>query len=415
MTDPSSSPAASTILGTATNPNTPPPGDARSDEGNTVPGGQAMDDATTSSADSSSQRDQDIQPTWPSEIDRVKIRACVSWQREQHMDNILLDLHWAGQHNHAFLRLHTRLRLEGAPGTSRRGLINAYIFIYPERIRRLSFTAQPRYSPFGIATIALNFELSRRPALVLPETYTSLGQGAEETMRSLHDLVQQLGFTVYASLPSRRLSPTWLQQFCNDVTEQRFTTIASLANVNTLYQDQGAQVIEGDDLLEAVDNQDNSPAAQELPVYQKTNPSIPLTRPAKRKRSCDESSVTDHAAQPTDMATMQALFENRLETRLAAHERRLGEMLSAHKHKVKEMLSAHRRKVDAQLAVYRRNVEEQRESMEERLKSDLVDELTDAINKRMREELDGVQEGVMEQITSMPLQAHLTFPNHPYL
>ncbi|KAK4068616.1 uncharacterized protein Triagg1_7264 [Trichoderma aggressivum f. europaeum] len=360
MTDPSSSPAASTILGTATNPNTPPPDDAQS--GSIVPG-QAMDDAASSSADSPGQRGQDIQPTWPSEIDRANIRAYVFWQREQHMDNILLDLHWAGQHNHAFFNLHTRLRLEGAPGASRRGLINAYIFIYPERIRRLSFTAQPQYSPFGSATIALTFQLSRRPALVLPEAYTSLGQGAEEAMRSLRSLIQQLNFTVYASLPSRRLSPTWLQQFCNDVTEQRFTTIASLANLNTLYQGQGTQVIEGDDLLETVDSRDNSPAAQELPAYQKTNQSIPLTR--------------------SDMTTMQALLENRLESMLAAHERRLGEMLSAHEHKVNEMLSAHRCKID---------VEEKIESMEERVKCDVMDQLTDAMNERMREELDGVQE-----------------------
>lgn len=37
------------------------------------------------------------------------------------------------------------------------------------------------------------------------------------------------------------------------------------------------------------------------------------------------------------------------------------------------------------------------------------------MNERMREELDEVQEGVMEQIASMPLQAHLTFPKHPYV
>ncbi|KAL6698367.1 hypothetical protein J3F84DRAFT_367364, partial [Trichoderma pleuroticola] len=60
---PSSSPATSSILGTATNPITPPPGDAQSDERNIVPDGQAMEDATSSSAYSSSRRDQEIQPT----------------------------------------------------------------------------------------------------------------------------------------------------------------------------------------------------------------------------------------------------------------------------------------------------------------------------------------------------------------
>lgn len=282
MTDASCFPTASTIPGTTTTPNTPPLDDAHSDERNVAPGGQSVDDITSSSADSCSRRGQEIQPTRPSKIDQTEIRAHVFWQREQHMDNISLDLHWAGQHNHAFFRLHTSLRLEGAPAASQRGLINAYIFIYPERIRRLSFTALPQHSPFGSATMALTFELSRRPALVLPKTYTSLGQGAEEAVRSLRSLIQQLDFTVYTSLPSRNLSSTWLQQFCNDITEQKFSTIASLANLESLYQGHGAQVFEGNGLPETVDNQDNALTAQELPAYQETDFSIPVTRSSKR-------------------------------------------------------------------------------------------------------------------------------------
>lgn len=97
-------------------------------------------------------------------------------------------------------------------------------------------------------------------------------------MRSLRSLVQQLDFTVYASLPSINFSPTWLQQYCNDITEQKFSTIASLANLDTLYQGQGAQGIEGDDLLETVNDQNNTLAAQELSAYRETDPSIPQAR-----------------------------------------------------------------------------------------------------------------------------------------
>lgn len=282
MTDASCSPAASTIPGTTTTLHTPPPDDAQSDERNVAPGGQSVDDVTSSSADSCSQRGQEIQPTRPSKIDQTDIRAHVFWQREEHMGNILLDLHWAERHNHAFFRLHTSLRLEGAPAASRHGLINAYILVYPERIRHLSFTVLPQHSPFGLGTIALTFELSRRPALVLPKTYTSLGQGAEEAMRSLRSLIQQLDFTVYSSLPSTSLSLTWLQQFCNDITEQKFSTIVSLANLESLYQGHGAQVFEGDGLPETVDNQDNALTAQELPAYQETDSNIPVTRSGKR-------------------------------------------------------------------------------------------------------------------------------------
>lgn len=298
MADPPFSPAASTASATSTNPNTPrsselheanSQGNSQADQENVDIGTQAVTvDAAPSlpslpsSPESSSQKNHDIQPTWPSKIDRTKIRAEACWL-DQNMDNILLDIHWAGQHGRAFLKLHTTLHLEGAPGASRHGLINAYIFIYPERIRQLSFASQPQYSPFGPPTIALTFDLSRPPALILPKQYTSFGPGAENTMHSLRSLIQQTYFTVFASLPSRILSSSWLQQFCQDITEHKLTTIASLANLKSLYQGHGAQVVEGDGPLEAVGDQGDvaAPAAQELPAYEEANPSFPPPRSSK--------------------------------------------------------------------------------------------------------------------------------------
>ncbi|RFU73208.1 hypothetical protein TARUN_9039 [Trichoderma arundinaceum] len=421
MADPPSSPATSIEVGTATNPNTPRSGegavgDLLPDDQNIVSSDQVAINATPPSpSDASSQQGHDIQPTWPSKIDRTKIRAHACWHPDQNMSDILLDIHWAGQHSRAFFKLHTGLRLEGAPSASRHGLINVYIFIYPERIRQLSFTAEPQDTPFGPPTVAFTFELNRPPALVLPKAYTSFGQGAEDAMRSLRSLVQQSCFTVYASLPSRRLSTAWLQRFCKDVTEHKFTTIATLANVKSLYQGHGGQVTEGDGLLEPVISQDDA-AARELPAYQETDPSIPPARSTKRKRSCDESSTMKRTVQATDtVAGMQALFGNMLEAKFAAHERKLGDMLSAHENAVQEMLSTHIRKVDAQLAAFRSDVEDKIKSVEERVKNEIMDELTETINERILEEVEGVQEHVMERITSMPVQAHFTFPNHPYL
>lgn len=240
MADPSTSPANSTGLGTTTNPNTP-----QSDDKSTIHSGQTVAGTTPSLSDSYSQQDHDIQPTWPYRIDRTKICAHVCWQLDQYMDNILLDIHWSRRHNHALFRLRKRLRLEGVPDASQRGFTSVYIFIYPDRIRRLSFTSQPQCTPFGQSTIALTFELSRLPTLVLPKTYTGFGQGAEEAMQSLRSLTQQSDFTIYTSLPNSKLSPKWLQRFCHDITEQRMGTIASLTNFRGLYNGRGADVIEG--------------------------------------------------------------------------------------------------------------------------------------------------------------------------
>ncbi|KAM0465375.1 hypothetical protein ACHAPV_001421 [Trichoderma viride] len=423
MADPPFSPAASTASATSTNPNTPRSsepheGNSQADEENVDTGNHqavAIDAAPSSpsSLESPSPTKHDIQPTWPSKIIRTKIRAEACWL-DRTIDNLLLDIHWVGEHSRAFLKLSTTLHLEGAPSASRHGLVNAYIFIYPERIRQLSFTSQPQYSPFGPPTIALTFDLGRPPALILPKTYTSFGPGAEDMMLSLRSLNQQTYFTVFASLPSRVLSSSWLQQFCQDITEHKLTTIASLANLKSLYQGHGAQVVEGDGPFEAVCDQGNA-AAPELPAYEEANPSFPPSGSTKRKRSYDESSAMGHDSKSTGIAAMQALIGDMLEAKLTAHERRVGAMLSAHEDKVQEMLSAHLCKVNEQLAINNYSIADQIDAVEERVRNDVVSEFTDTINNRILEEMEGVQESVMEQITSMPLQAHLTFPNHPYL
>lgn len=137
--------------------------------------------------------------------------------------------------------------------------------------------------------------------------------------------------------------------------------------------------------------------------------------PAKRKRPYDESSAMGHDSKSTGIAAMQALIGDMLEAKLTAHERRVGAMLSAHEDKVQEMLTAHLCKVNEQLAINNYSIADQIDAVEERVRNDVVSEFTDTINNRILEEMEGVQESVMEQITSMPLQAHLTFPNHPYL
>ncbi|KAL7917623.1 hypothetical protein ACQKWADRAFT_306398 [Trichoderma austrokoningii] len=371
--------------------------DSQAEEQDVATGNQAaaVDVAHSSPESSPGGRFCDIQPTWPKTIDRTRLNAQVCWL-DQTLDNIRLDIHWTGEHDRAFVKLYTVLHLEGAPGASRQDLINAYIFIYPERICQLSFTSQPQHEPFGPPTVALTFDLSRPPALILPGTYTAFGPGAESTMLSLRRLVRQTCFTVFASIPERVLSSSWLQRFCRDISDHKYTTIASLANLKPLYQGHDAQVVEGDALPETVSGEGEAaaPAAQALPVYQEAQPSS--TPPStKRKRSDDGSSATDHDFALTGLAAM-------LDSRFAAHERRVGAMLSAHEDKLSEMLSAHLGKVDEQLV-----------GMEDRVRNDVEDKFTDSLNTMVQEGMDEVQESVMAQITSMPLKAYLAFPDHP--
>lgn len=110
---------------------------------------------------------------------------------------------------------------------------------------------------------------------------------------------------------------------------------------------------------------------------------------------------------------MQTLIGDMLEAKLTAHERRVGVMLSAHEHKVEEMLSAHLCKVNEQLAINNFSIADQLNAVEERVRNDVEDRFTDTIKKIVLEEIDEAKESIMEELTSMPLQARLTFPDHP--
>ncbi|KAL7792435.1 hypothetical protein V8C37DRAFT_380292 [Trichoderma ceciliae] len=413
MSDSPSSPAALIESATATNPNTQLSGelavnDSETDNQNNVSGDKAAINAAPLLSSLSRRQVYDIQPTWADIIDQTQISACACWHPDQKIDKLSFDIHWSERH--AFLRLSIRLRLKAAPDSSRYVRRNAYILIYPERIDKLLFIAQPDSTPFLGSTRAFNFYFNRPPALILPKTHVSFLQEAEDIICSLKSLVQQSCLTIYANLPKSRLSKAWLQQFCEDITKRKFTTISSRSNWKTLYRSQGgeAEAIEGDSLLEPVINLDDT-AASGLPVYQEIEKSI-LTRPTKRKRPCDDSSAIEPTVQ--DIANVETLIGNVLDAKLAAHERKLEEMYSARKRELKEMHSAHERAVEEMLSTHRHEVEEIL-STHRREVEWMEDGLTERIDKEIKDGLDEVQEYVLETITSMPIQATITFPTHP--
>ncbi|KAL7934433.1 hypothetical protein V8C35DRAFT_302555 [Trichoderma chlorosporum] len=407
------SPTQSTnISGTTTNVNTP-----YLDDESTTSGSQS-DDQDSTSGDHfaapqtpilSRQHEANIQPTWLSKVDERRIQARVCWDPSQKM-NILLDIHWAEQH--AFIKLYIRLRLNGTPSAYQYNRRNIYILIPPERIHQLLFTAKPIYIPFGASTTALTFYLNRPPTLIRPQSDLNFIQGAEEAMQSLKNLIQQTHFTIYAFLPARRLSHRWLQQFCEDITQHKFTAIPSLADWNTLYQGSNdkAEAIEGDSLPGHMINQ-NNPAIPGLPSYGEVEPTAPPLHFTKRKRSRDESSIVGQTVH--DTVDQQVLAKDDLDAKLAAHEHRLKEINSACELRMHEMLSTHQRKLEEMLSAHERKIEEMFSARERRLE-DIEDGLTSIISASIEEGLAEVHDSVVESITSMPLEATISFPSHPY-
>ncbi|KAI3401213.1 hypothetical protein diail_11919 [Diaporthe ilicicola] len=397
------SPTASTNSGTTTNPNTPRPehdqehpadvgqADVSSpqpvqDESSSGEDGEIVE-GNSSSSDASRQRAHDIQPTWPRKVE-TKTPALAFWHPSHRLDNIFLDMNWAPRDTSGsvFFKLRTSLRFEGGPSVRRDGHTSVYIFIHPERVRHLSFNTQPDRKPFGPNTVALDFGMSRAPALVLPSAYDYLGPEAEEVMKSLRELATQLSFTIYTSLPRRTLPISWLQQLCTAVTDQKLSPILACANLRRLYRGQGAQLLEGDNLSEPF---------PDPPAYEDVGPRPPHaaqgeTKGKKRRRSSSSESASESASKPMNRAAVEAL----LDSRLATHKREVGEMLAVHKSQISQLLSDFKTELDDKL-----------DTREERL---VVDRLTDLVAEKVQEEMEEVQERLLLMVARTTTQIVVT-------
>lgn len=229
------------------------------------------DSVSNDSGGASEQRYYGIQPTWTTNISATGIRADACWHSQQKMSHMKLDIHRAKQK--AFFKLCTRIHLNQGPR-------KAYIFIDPERINKLVFKAEPTRKHFQ-SPISLTFSLDRPPALILPNPGSGFAQKAEGKISSLRNLVQQSSFTIYADLPQSRLSRRLLEEMCNDITQHKLSSIASLANCTNLYQGSGdkADVIEGDSLLGPVIHKED--AANSRPPAYDEGDRVPLTCSSK--------------------------------------------------------------------------------------------------------------------------------------
>ncbi|KAH8743144.1 hypothetical protein F5883DRAFT_49270 [Diaporthe sp. PMI_573] len=206
-------------------------------------------------------------------------------------------------------------------------------------------------------------------------------------MNSLRELTTQLSFTVYTSLPRRTLPVSLLRQLCTAVSDHKLSSILACAKLSRLYGGHGAQLLEGDELSEPAPNP---------PAYDDVGPrpSNPIkTKDRKRRRRSSSESAYEHSS------ICRADVETLLADRLDAHKRGVDKSIAGHKSWVLQMLKDFKAELDGK-----------HDAWEDRV---IEDRLSDLVAAKVKEKMGEVEDRVMESITSRPLQASLTFTDHP--
>lgn len=249
--------------GSNTNPNTPrSPTPDKSELAHDEP----VDIHPSPKSTSSGEHTGDIKPTWPKSIDVTKVNAVAMWH-DHCLPNLFLDLHWHPNSHKAFLKLRATIALrDGA--VRRDGRTSIYLYIYPERIRQLSVDSNPTEKVLGAETLLLSFELDRPSALVLPNSPCEpKNRTASDVMDAFRSLARQTCFSVYASIPRKKLSAKRMQELSVAASGAGLASLATRASTASLYQGKGGQVIEGDTLASPAD-----PPAIDEPPPQYTEP-----------------------------------------------------------------------------------------------------------------------------------------------
>lgn len=213
--------------------------------------------SSPTSSDASRKNKINIHPTWPKNIDIIDAPAVVSWPSDGRLASpALLNLHWTSQHNNGgpgvFFKIHARVQLSDA-----RRPTSFFLYIPSERIRHLSVqdaapAVQEQQQSLGPYTRTLVFQMLQLAPLVFPKNYHAANPDAEKIIKSLYTLATQWSFTVHAKIRPRPCSIEILQQICDDVSTRNLPSIDRFAfhRTATLYQGQGAQVIEGNSLVD---------------------------------------------------------------------------------------------------------------------------------------------------------------------
>lgn len=201
-------------------------------------------------------------------FDLTKVSALAEWGGGVQSDtetvflaNLFADIHWAPGTNKAFFKLRVQVKMkpsvdrQPAHGSrpSRPSNTNIFLFIAPERIRRVSFELQPVVKKLGANTRLLRFGLSRQGTMVLPPAGAEpKDKKSRGTLAALRRLAAQLDFTLYVSIPRQHITGDSMTELCAAISHGAVSSIHSLADdTASLYNGRGGQVIEGDSLEEA--------------------------------------------------------------------------------------------------------------------------------------------------------------------
>lgn len=252
--------------GSSTNPNTPR--SSTPDKSEMAGRDEPVDIHPSPKSTTSGENTGDIHPTWPKSIDVTKVNAVATWH-DHRLLNLFLDLHWHPTSHKAFFKLRSTVALRN--GTVRRdGRTSIYLFIYPERIRQLAIDPNPTEKVLGAETLLLRFELDRPSALVLPNSPCEpKNRTATDVMDAFRTLARQTCFSVYASIPRRKLSIKRIQELSVAASDAGLSSLATRASTASLYQGKGGEVIEGDTLANSAKP---PPPAIDEPPPQYTEP-----------------------------------------------------------------------------------------------------------------------------------------------
>lgn len=402
--------------GSSTNPNTPR--SATPDEPRPANDEPTEAESSPKSSSSGERRRYDIEPTWPKEFDITKTPAIASWE-DHRLPNLLLDIHWHQRSGKAFFTLRTTVLSLKGPGR-RGGKTSIYLFIYPERIRKMSIDPNPTQKTFGFETLEMHFDMNRAPALVLPKTPCEpKTRAAKDVMAVFVKLATQTSFVIHAGIPRKKLSIARMRELCTAASSSGLISLDAHANTTRLYQGQGGRIVEG----ESIEGDATGPAADdEPPPPQYSEPSsagppaayfsdgeflycrrvscrVVLTSAhqaaVKGKKRRRTSSSSPEPTEPTSHKALQAL----LDASLSSLKQHFDDRLDAHKREVAELLG----RTEARI------LDTLRSEMDQ-LSGETLEVLEDRIHQGMAE----VEENVMRNISEAPLQATLTFPQHPW-
>lgn len=133
----------------------------------------------------------------------------------------------------------------------------------------------------------------------------------------------------------------------------------------------------------------------------------------KKRRRSTSSVISETGAATASHAVDYSDIEALLHTRLSAHKQEVAEQHKAHRAEVMQLLANHKIEIAHLLTTFQTELVDRLDRSEARVRDEIEDKLTELVDEKVAEQVAEVQDSIMDSLTSMPLRAELTFPDHP--